>query len=621
MSKHKQKLFELISQEEVVLFVGAGMSHYAGYPSGAGLSRLIYDGLTPAIKNQIIFTEDLPKLSDDVFYLEGLGRKYLMSILEREFQKEPIKTDSHDLLAKIPHFKTIITTNYDGLIENTNKNIEVIRNSKDYANADSKKQFLFKIHGDLKEVDRIILTKTDYNKYFSDSQEDTIFWNAVKDKLAANCILFLGYSLEDSNIDVIIEKIIKQLGPSRKKMFFIGPSISKSKEGYLKKKKIEFIKSKGENFILELFDYLRINYFPGLLKGVGTANTALSFAKSNNLKLNIGSNNENYEIITVPDLQPNVSFKFKVNDNDRRLEDFIEGRSFEDIIIQGEWIKELSEYYKDFRIRSFEELKQLIIKKTPSITGPIDIHFEDGSVVENIRFDLYVAKPSKDELIFKIITTNFTLKLSLFSNNNNVDFPTINVIIEPKDSISDTYSSLKFYKLFYRLFSNEKYTIIKENKLLFTSRLNFFDKKEDTNRLFEYLKSLKRIEDYYKIRFENIKLNEINEESVENILGYIEKTTIERTSPEISLPRGAIGILDLLKENEIRQLMIGGNIRINEEIHGVSLDIGIQHDFINDAYIANWREIKNSNAKKIKIKSKSGILLRQFLEKELKLDE
>lgn len=119
----KERVFELIRKEDVVLFVGAGMSMYAGYPSGAMLSKIFYDNLSKDLKSDIEFTEDLPKLTNDIYYLKGGNKNYLLQILKREFQKEPISTEIHQLLAKIPHFKTIITTNYDTLIESTNKNM------------------------------------------------------------------------------------------------------------------------------------------------------------------------------------------------------------------------------------------------------------------------------------------------------------------------------------------------------------------------------------------------------------------------------------------------------------------------------------------------------------------
>ena len=37
---YKERLFELISKEDVILFAGAGLSMYAGYPNGNGLRSI-----------------------------------------------------------------------------------------------------------------------------------------------------------------------------------------------------------------------------------------------------------------------------------------------------------------------------------------------------------------------------------------------------------------------------------------------------------------------------------------------------------------------------------------------------------------------------------------------------
>ena len=94
-----ERIFELIRKEEVVLFAGAGMSMYAGYPSGAKLSQILYDNLSDDIKPDIEFTYNLPKLCDDIFQLKGGNKSYLLEILKKEFKRTPISTETHKLLA------------------------------------------------------------------------------------------------------------------------------------------------------------------------------------------------------------------------------------------------------------------------------------------------------------------------------------------------------------------------------------------------------------------------------------------------------------------------------------------------------------------------------------------
>src|SRR5690606_34924565 len=141
------------------------------------------------------------------------------------------------------------------------------------------------------------------------NQEDTVFWNAVKDKLASNHILFIGYAMEDSNISVILDKIMNELGDTRKEIFFVSPSIKQSKLKYLERKGIQYIKSTGEELIDEILRDLKLNYFPGLNKGEGTADTALNFANSNQITLDVSKENDKIVIKDAKSSDRNTDYK------------------------------------------------------------------------------------------------------------------------------------------------------------------------------------------------------------------------------------------------------------------------------------------------------------------------
>ncbi|MEF9478956.1 hypothetical protein OWR28_15635 [Chryseobacterium sp. 1B4] len=79
---NKEKLFELIRREEVVLFAGAGMSIYAGYPSGAALAESLYNDLTNEERENIEFTYDLPVLANHIYNIQN-GKKLSIKKIER----------------------------------------------------------------------------------------------------------------------------------------------------------------------------------------------------------------------------------------------------------------------------------------------------------------------------------------------------------------------------------------------------------------------------------------------------------------------------------------------------------------------------------------------------------
>lgn len=101
----------------------------------------------------------------------------------------------------------IITTNYDRLIENCESakrdNFEVIVNDKDLLRS-KKNKYIIKMHGDVRQPETIVLKESDYLEY---SQKHVLIEMFVKSLLANHTILFLGYSLNDYNIKLIISWI------------------------------------------------------------------------------------------------------------------------------------------------------------------------------------------------------------------------------------------------------------------------------------------------------------------------------------------------------------------------------------------------------------------------------
>lgn len=98
----------------------------------------------------------------------------------------------------------IITTNYDRLLESSKnifcKQYQVIVHDKDLLNAD-KGKYIIKMHGDLLEPTSIVLKEQDYLDY---SQKHVLIELFVKSLLTDHIVLFLGYSLNDYNIKLII---------------------------------------------------------------------------------------------------------------------------------------------------------------------------------------------------------------------------------------------------------------------------------------------------------------------------------------------------------------------------------------------------------------------------------
>jgi len=85
MNNVLERVFELIKKEELILFCGAGMSIYAGYPSGKQLADKIYSKMTKDEIDQISTNLPLPDLTEEFVNMRMGSRKALITILKEVF--------------------------------------------------------------------------------------------------------------------------------------------------------------------------------------------------------------------------------------------------------------------------------------------------------------------------------------------------------------------------------------------------------------------------------------------------------------------------------------------------------------------------------------------------------
>lgn len=182
---------------QLVLFVGAGASVSAGMPSWRQAVKRIADRL--GIEK--ISSEDYLRIPQ--YYYNARGKKEYTQLMQDVFlhQRNLPSQLLHDQIIEF-NTQTIITTNYDNLIEQAaEKNSEMIRViSKDsdlpYRKAGRE---LIKIHGDF-ESGNFVLKEDDYLAY---SRNFTLIENYIKSIIGTKVVLFIGYSFNDPDIKQI----------------------------------------------------------------------------------------------------------------------------------------------------------------------------------------------------------------------------------------------------------------------------------------------------------------------------------------------------------------------------------------------------------------------------------
>ena len=203
----KSELIEIMSDkilnDEASLFVAAGLSQSAGYCSWKDL-------LSPCaqkLKLEITDETDLYMLAQ--YFANTYGEPELRKIVSEKVNLISKESDLITALLKL-NVKNIWTTNFDKALEQRflNQGIisKTISQEKDLTTITEKHTTIFKLNGDISNLDGMIVTKNDYNKYLDNHE---MFLTFLKRELAIKTFLFVGYSFKDSLILNCLEQITK----------------------------------------------------------------------------------------------------------------------------------------------------------------------------------------------------------------------------------------------------------------------------------------------------------------------------------------------------------------------------------------------------------------------------
>jgi len=258
-----KKVIRLIREEKVALFIGSGFSLEAGAPSVKDLCKSILQRIELADNDKKEKLKKLPLDELSEYFVEeecGGSRNELISLLQEKFSFERKSMVDHEMLAKIPHLKRIFTTNYDTLLEDSYppKKTLVVRDNKQCAYENDFPYIIYKVHGDFYDPDSIVITKKDYEHFF-DIKRSPLLVDKIRSEFTSKHILFIGYSLQDSNIIKIIKFIKRCIGNNQKQMFLLAPNFRPEQKRQLQKLGVTYYDAIAHDFLVELTEQLALN--------------------------------------------------------------------------------------------------------------------------------------------------------------------------------------------------------------------------------------------------------------------------------------------------------------------------------------------------------------------------
>lgn len=202
-----RRLALLAAQGRIAVFMGAGVSAGAGFPTwGALLDRMA---------REVGFTEE------ERSGLLGLGVLDRATVIGRRIGDRHAIGEAataalgdaaghalaHALLSGLP-VREFITTNYDQCFEEVSEAVGTPVARLPYAPASTARRWLLKMHGCVTVPEDIVLTREDFMRYQTRS---AALAGIVQAMLITRHMLFVGFSLEDDNFRRIVDAVRQAL--------------------------------------------------------------------------------------------------------------------------------------------------------------------------------------------------------------------------------------------------------------------------------------------------------------------------------------------------------------------------------------------------------------------------
>lgn len=206
-----------VAERRAIFFIGAGLSKtaYQAFPSWSELLVTLSSKLKRRKDRDLVskLVRQGSMLDAAQIIRDNVVRADTTEILRGVFQIRPIPHHSvyEDLLAIDP--KIIVTTNYDELLE---KNFEhysggteahsISRHNTDHLLNDLRSPIrsIIKMHGCITNPTQLVL---DRSSYFALKREKQSFLHIVQAIMTIGTVIFIGYSISDPDIQLILENI------------------------------------------------------------------------------------------------------------------------------------------------------------------------------------------------------------------------------------------------------------------------------------------------------------------------------------------------------------------------------------------------------------------------------
>lgn len=241
-----KQIIDASNNHSLTFFVGAGVSGLSNAPDWKSLIDLICDELKIKRKNKYSSDEYL-SIPQKFYYALGEDDKKYSEFIKNAIYKTTLKPNRiHQMMMQLSPV-SFMTTNYDNLIEEAAisccKTYKPIAEDREVPDIKGER-FVLKVHGDF-EHKNFVLKEEDYLNY---EDHFKLISTVMKSVFSTNTVVFIGYSLNDYNIKLILnwEKVLLK---EKFKPVFISTALSP-----LSKEDILYQKSRG----IEVIEFCKL---------------------------------------------------------------------------------------------------------------------------------------------------------------------------------------------------------------------------------------------------------------------------------------------------------------------------------------------------------------------------
>lgn len=252
------RLHRDVARESVVVFTGGGSTTERG-----GFGRYSF---YEAVKKEGEYPKDSPAPSFPSLMkyfcdtVDGGHHNRLINLAITYLEEYLLPGELNDsatgtpnLIAEIPYLKKFVTTNWDPFLERALDVLVPVIEDRDLAFWDGRKKQVLKIHGCITRPYSIVATESDYTECLT---AHPLIFNKLRDLMATQTFLFLGYSMRDSDFREIWDSITSSLGRFAKLAYAVDPKASDEDVEYWRQRGILIYKTSDQEVLKSLRERL-----------------------------------------------------------------------------------------------------------------------------------------------------------------------------------------------------------------------------------------------------------------------------------------------------------------------------------------------------------------------------